>query len=111
MARTIRILVAELDDDRGGAQLVARALADAGTEVVYAGRQQSAEMIAAAAIQEAVDAIGLASVDGALATAVLDALTARGAHEVIVKRFASDEGRDAIVAWVEGDVRPRVVAR
>ena len=81
--RKIRILVAKpgLDGHDRGAKVVARALADAGYEVVYTGLHQTPEMIAAAAVQEAVDAVGLSIMSGAHMTlfpAVLDG--ARGAR-------------------------------
>ena len=59
--RKIRILIAKpgLDGHDRGAKVVARALADAGYEVVYTGLHQTPDMIAAAAVQEAVDAVGL----------------------------------------------------
>ena len=88
-ARKLRILVAKpgLDGHDRGAKVVARALADAGYEVVYTGLHQTPEMIAAAAVQEAVDAVGLSIMSGAHMTlfpAVIDALKARGAGDVIV---------------------------
>src|SRR5262249_36203625 len=81
--RKLRILVAKpgLDGHDRGAKVVARALADAGYEVVYTGLHQTPEMIAAAAVQEAVDAVGLSIMSGAHMTlfpAVIDALKARG---------------------------------
>ena len=87
--RKLRILVAKpgLDGHDRGAKVVARALADAGYEVVYTGLHQTPEMIAAAAVQEAVDAVGLSIMSGAHMTlfpAVIDALAARGAGDVVV---------------------------
>src|SRR6478736_7989260 len=87
--RKIRILVAKpgLDGHDRGAKVVARALSDAGYEVVYTGLHQTPEMIAAAALQESVDAVGLSIMSGAHMTlfpAVLDALKARGATDVVV---------------------------
>ena len=87
--RKIRILVAKpgLDGHDRGAKVVARALADAGYEVVYTGLHQTPEMIAAAAVQEAVDAVGLSIMSGAHMTlfpAVMDALRGRGAGDVVV---------------------------
>lgn len=89
MSRTIRILVAKpgLDGHDRGAKVVARALSDAGFEVVYTGLHQTPEMIAAAAVQEAVDAVGLSIMSGAHMTlfpAVIDALRERGASDVLV---------------------------
>ena len=65
--RKLRILVAKagLDGHDRGAKVVARALADAGYEVIYSGLHQTAEMIAAAAQQESVDAVGLSMMSGA----------------------------------------------
>src|SRR4026207_1321646 len=88
-SRKIRILVAKpgLDGHDRGAKVVARALADAGYEVVYTGLHQTPEMIAAAAVQEAVAAVGLSMLSGpdmTLFPAVIDALKARGAGEVTV---------------------------
>src|SRR3954454_16267211 len=87
--RKLRILVAKpgLDGHDRGAKVVARALADAGYEVVYTGLHQTPEMIAAAAVQEAVDAVGLSIMSGAhntLFPAVIEALRAQGAGDVLV---------------------------
>jgi methylmalonyl-CoA mutase, C-terminal domain len=87
--RKIRILVAKpgLDGHDRGAKVVARALADAGHEVIYTGLHQTPEMIAAAAVQEDVDAVGLSIMSGAHMTlfpAVIDALKARSAEDVLV---------------------------
>jgi len=87
--RKIRILVAKpgLDGHDRGAKVVARALADAGHEVVYTGLHQTPAMIASAAVQEAVDGVGLSIMSGAHMTlfpAVLAALKAQGAGDVIV---------------------------
>jgi methylmalonyl-CoA mutase C-terminal domain/subunit len=85
----IRILVAKpgLDGHDRGAKIVARALRDAGFEVIYTGLHQTPEMIASAAIQEDVDAVGLSIMSGAhntLFPAVIDALRAKGAGEMVV---------------------------
>ena len=87
--RKLRILVAKpgLDGHDRGAKVVARALADAGYEVVYTGLHQTPEMIAAAAVQEAVDAVGLSIMSGAHMTlfpAVIDALKERGVDDIVV---------------------------
>jgi methylmalonyl-CoA mutase C-terminal domain/subunit len=87
--RKIRILVAKpgLDGHDRGAKVVARALADAGHEVIYTGLHQTPEMIAAAAVQEDVDAVGLSIMSGAHMTlfpAVIDALKASGAGDILV---------------------------
>ena len=65
--RKIRVLVAKpgLDGHDRGAKVVARALRDAGMEVIYTGLRQTPEMIAEAALQEDVDAVGLSILSGA----------------------------------------------
>jgi methylmalonyl-CoA mutase, C-terminal domain len=65
--RKIRVLVAKpgLDGHDRGAKIIARALRDAGMEVVYTGLRQTPEMIAAAALQEDVDAVGISILSGA----------------------------------------------
>jgi methylmalonyl-CoA mutase C-terminal domain/subunit len=133
--RKLRILVAKpgLDGHDRGAKVVARALADAGYEVVYTGLHQTPDMIAAAAVQEAVDAVGLSIMSGAHMTlfpAVLEALKARGVGDVVVfgggivpkddlaklaelgvaKIFTPGTATTEIVTWVETVVRPRVEA-
>lgn len=85
----IRILVAKpgLDGHDRGAKVVARALRDAGFEVVYTGLHQTPDMIAAAAVQEDVDAVGLSIMSGAhntLFPAVIEALRKRGADDILV---------------------------
>src|SRR5262245_8612515 len=85
----IRVLVAKpgLDGHDRGAKVVPQALRDAGFEVVYTGLHQTPEMIAAAAVQEDVDAVGLSIMSGAhntLFPAVIEALRARGAGDIPV---------------------------
>jgi len=85
----LRILIAKpgLDGHDRGAKVVARALSDAGYEVIYTGLHQTPDMIAAAAVQEAVDAVGLSVMSGAHMTlfpAVLEALRTRGAGDVVI---------------------------
>jgi len=65
--RKIRVLVAKpgLDGHDRGAKIIARALRDAGMEVIYTGLRQTPEMIASAALQEDVDVIGLSILSGA----------------------------------------------
>ena len=87
--RKIRVLVAKpgLDGHDRGAKVVARALADAGHEVVYTGLHQTPSMIATAAVQEAVDGVGLSIMSGAHMTlfpAVMEALKAQGAGDIVV---------------------------
>ncbi|WP_457637208.1 cobalamin B12-binding domain-containing protein [Oceanithermus sp.] len=67
MERRIRVLIAKpgLDGHDRGAKVVARALRDAGMEVIYTGLRQTPEMIVSAALQEDVDAVGLSVLSGA----------------------------------------------
>src|SRR3982751_429186 len=88
-APKVRILVAKpgLDGHDRGAKIVARALRDAGFEVIYTGLHQTPEMIANAAVQEDVDAVGLSIMSGAhntLFPAVIEALRAKGATDVVI---------------------------
>ncbi len=89
MSTPKRILVAKpgLDGHDRGAKVVARALRDAGFEVIYSGLRQTPEQIALAAVQEDVDAVGLSSLSGAhreLFPAVIRALRAAGAGDVLI---------------------------
>lgn len=128
----LRILVAKpgLDGHDRGAKVVARALRDAGFEVVYTGLHQTPEMIATAAIQEDVDAVGLSIMSGAhntLFPAVLEALKAQGADDIPVFGggiipeadslklkaagirgvFTPGTSLEAIVEWVRTNISPR----
>jgi methylmalonyl-CoA mutase C-terminal domain/subunit len=128
----IRVIVAKagLDGHDRGAKVVARALRDAGFEVIYTGLHQTPEMIAAAAIQEDVDAVGLSIMSGAhntLFPAVIDELKKRGADDVVVfgggiipdvdfERlkaagvsgvFTPGTTLEAIIQWVRDNVSPR----
>jgi len=85
--KKIRVLVAKpgLDGHDRGAKVVARALRDAGMEVIYTGLRQTPEMIAEAALQEDVDAIGLSILSGAhmaLAPRILELLKLNGQSNV-----------------------------
>ncbi len=87
--RKIRVLVAKpgLDGHDRGAKVVARALRDAGMEVIYTGLRQTPEMIAEAALQEDVDVVGLSILSGAhmaLAPRILALLKANGQQQVRV---------------------------
>ena len=90
MSRSIRrILVAKpgLDGHDRGAKVVARALRDAGFEVIYTGLRQTPEQIAAAAIQEDVDAVGLSILSGAhnrLLPEITRLLREAGGEEILV---------------------------
>ena len=74
MERKIRVLIAKpgLDGHDRGAKIVARALRDAGMEVIYTGLHQTAEMIVETAVQEDVDVIGLSLLSGAHMTLFVD---------------------------------------
>ncbi|HQQ78176.1 MAG TPA: cobalamin B12-binding domain-containing protein [Thermoanaerobaculia bacterium] len=87
--RPIRVLVAKpgLDGHDRGAKVVARALRDAGMEVIYSGLRQTPQQIAAAAVQEDVDVVGLSILSGAhnvLVPEVLLALKERGGEGIAV---------------------------
>ena len=89
MPKPIRIVIAKpgLDGHDRGAKVVARALRDAGMEVIYTGLHQTPEQIVETAIQEDADAIGLSILSGAhmtLVPRVLDGLKAQGADDVLV---------------------------
>ncbi len=89
MAQQYRVLIGKpgLDGHDRGAKFIARALRDAGFEVVYTGIRRTAEEIAASAIQEDVAAVGLSSMSGAharLFPAVIDALKEAGAGDIPV---------------------------
>ncbi len=89
MAETYRVIVAKpgLDGHDRGAKVVARALRDAGFEVIYTGLHQTPEQIAETAIQEDADAVGLSCHSGAHMTLfprVVEQLRERGAGEILV---------------------------
>ncbi len=130
----IRIVVAKpgLDGHDRGAKVVARALRDAGFEVIYTGLHQTPEMIVNAAIQEDADAIGLSILSGAHLTLfprIMDLLRARGAPHIVVfgggiipeedipllkqsgvhELFTPGTPLETIVTWVKTHVKPRGV--
>jgi methylmalonyl-CoA mutase C-terminal domain/subunit len=87
--RTVRVVVAKpgLDGHDRGAKIVARALRDAGFEVIYTGLHQTPDQIVATAVQEDADAIGLSVLSGAhnyLFKRVLELLKEKGAEDVVV---------------------------
>ena len=87
--RRVRILIAKpgLDGHDRGAKVVARALRDAGYEVIYTGLRQTPEQIAAAAVQEDVDAVGLSILSGAhnaLLPEITRLLREQGAEDILV---------------------------
>jgi methylmalonyl-CoA mutase C-terminal domain/subunit len=87
--RKIRVLIAKpgLDGHDRGAKVIARALRDAGMEVIYTGLHQTPEMIAEAALQEDVDAVGLSILSGAhmaLFPRVMEEMRKRGLDDVLI---------------------------
>jgi methylmalonyl-CoA mutase C-terminal domain/subunit len=89
MSKKLRILIAKpgLDGHDRGAKVIARSLRDAGMEVIYTGLRQTPEMIADAALQEDVDAIGLSILSGAhlaLVPRILEILQAQGMAQLPV---------------------------
>jgi methylmalonyl-CoA mutase, C-terminal domain len=130
--RPLRILIAKpgLDGHDRGAKVIARALRDAGFEVIYTGLHQTPEMVAEAAIQEDVDAVGLSLLSGAHLTlfpAILDELRRRGGGDKIVfgggiipdedvptltaagvaKIFTPGASTQDIIEWIRAYVAPR----
>ena len=101
MERKIRVLVAKpgLDGHDRGAKVVARALRDAGMEVIYTGLHQTADMIVETAIQEDVDVIGLSLLSGAHMTLFID-----------VTKLLKDKGIDNMLV-VGGGIIPEDDAR
>ena len=89
MSRPIRLLIAKpgLDGHDRGAKVIARALRDAGMEVIYSGLRQTPEQVVAAAIQEDVDVVGLSILSGAhnvLFPEILKLLAERGGEDILV---------------------------
>ena len=128
----IKVLVAKpgLDGHDRGAKVVARALRDAGLEVVYTGIRQTPEMIAESALQEDVDLVGLSILSGAhmeLFPRVVEELKRRGLDDVILFAggiipqediarlrdlgfqaiFGPGASTNDIVEWVQANVHPR----
>ena len=131
----LRVVVAKpgLDGHDRGAKVVARALRDAGVEVVYTGLHQTPEQIVEAAIQEDADAIGLSILSGAHMTLfrkVIDLLAERDASDIVVfgggiipdadlallaemgvaKIFTPGATTQEIVQWVDTELRKRAAA-
>jgi methylmalonyl-CoA mutase, C-terminal domain len=101
---SIRVIIAKpgLDGHDRGAKVVARALRDAGVEVIYTGLHQTPEQIVAAALQEDADAIGLSVLSGAHMTQfarVLELLKERNAEDIVV--FGGGIIPDADIAELE----------
>lgn len=127
-----RILIAKpgLDGHDRGAKVIARALRDAGNEVIYSGLHQTPGQIVETAIQEDVDAIGMSVLSGAHMTLfpkVVEILTERGADDIVVFGGGIIPDRDAaalrdlglaavftpgaplaeVTEWVEANISPR----
>lgn len=136
MERKIRIMIAKpgLDGHDRGAKVVARALRDAGYEVIYTGLHQTPEMIVNAALQEDVDAIGMSILSGAhlyLFGKVLELLKAKNLDHIIVfgggiiptddvaklkemgvaEVFLPGTSLAEIVDWIEKNVVPKAKER
>ncbi|HJQ83813.1 MAG TPA: cobalamin B12-binding domain-containing protein [Candidatus Binatia bacterium] len=134
LTRPLRILIAKpgLDGHDRGAKVIARALRDAGFEVIYTGLHQTADMVAEAAIQEDVDAIGLSLLSGAHLTLfpeVIEELRRRGGGDKVVfgggiipdedvpalaaagvaKIFTPGASTQEIVDWIRAHVAPRAI--
>jgi methylmalonyl-CoA mutase, C-terminal domain len=128
--RKRRLLVCKpgLDGHDRGAKVVARALSDGGFEVIYTGLHQTPEMIAAAAVQEDVDAVGVSILSGAHLTlfpAIIKALADKGGQDITVfgggivpesdletlaeagvaKVFLPGTSTEDIITWVKDNVR------
>jgi methylmalonyl-CoA mutase, C-terminal domain len=130
--KRLRILVAKpgLDGHDRGAKIIARALRDGGFEVIYTGLHQTPEMIAEAAVQEDVDAVGLSILSGAHMTLfpeVIRLLKEKGADDVTIfgggiipdedarklaemgvkAIFTPGASTEEIIKWVGENVQPR----
>lgn len=128
----IRVLIAKpgLDGHDRGAKVVARALRDAGMEVIYTGLHQTPEMIVQSALQEDVDCIGMSILSGAHMTLfpqVMNLLKEKGAGDIVVfgggiippddlkqlqssgvsKLFLPGASTQEIVEWVRGNVQSK----
>ncbi|UCH86962.1 MAG: cobalamin B12-binding domain-containing protein [Dehalococcoidia bacterium] len=128
----LKIIIAKpgLDGHDRGAKVVARALRDAGLEVVYTGIRQTPEMVAEAALQEDVDLVGLSILSGAhmeLFPRVVEEMKKRGLDDVVLLAggiipqedipalqklgfraiFGPGASTDDVVAWVRANVTPR----
>ncbi|MDI6742364.1 MAG: cobalamin B12-binding domain-containing protein [Smithella sp.] len=129
--RTIRVMVAKpgLDGHDRGARILARCFRDAGFEVVYTGCHQTPEQIAAAAVQEDVDLVGLSCLSGAhraLFPRVVELLREKGAADITVigggiipeqdipllreagikAVFTPGASLESIVEWINSNIKP-----
>ena len=130
--RRLRLLVGKvgLDGHDRGAKIIARALRDAGFEVIYTGLHQTPEMVVATAIQEDVDAVSLSILSGAhnyLFPRVIELLREQGAPDIVVfgggivpdediatlkeagvkEIFTPGATTESVIAWVRENVPPR----
>jgi len=130
--RRLRLLVGKvgLDGHDRGAKIIARALRDAGFEVIYTGLHQTPEMVVQTAIQEDVDGVALSILSGAhnyLFPRVLELLREKGAADIVVFGggiipeediaplqeagvkgiFTPGTSTESVVAWVKSNVQPR----
>jgi methylmalonyl-CoA mutase C-terminal domain/subunit len=130
--RKIRVLVAKpgLDGHDRGAKIIARALRDAGFEVIYTGLHQTPEMVVSTAIQEDVDAVSLSILSGAhnyLFPRVIELLRERGAGDIAVfgggivpdedikalkaggvkEIFTPGATTESVISWVRANISPR----
>ncbi|MEW5807460.1 MAG: cobalamin B12-binding domain-containing protein [Acidobacteriota bacterium] len=130
--KKIRLLIGKigLDGHDRGAKIIARALRDAGFEVIYTGLHQTPEMVVQTAIQEDVDAIGLSILSGAhnhLFPSVLQLLSERGADDIklfgggiipkedipglkekgVLELFTPGASTREIIEWVKMNIQPR----
>lgn len=133
MKKKIRILIGKpgLDGHDRGAKIIARALRDAGYEVIYSGLHQTPEMIVSTAIQEDVDAIGLSILSGAhnyLFPQIIKLLQEKNAADIkvfgggiipddeilelkkagVAEIFTPGADTGDIVKWVEKNINPRI---
>jgi methylmalonyl-CoA mutase, C-terminal domain len=107
MARKIRVVIAKpgLDGHDRGAKIIARALRDAGMEVIYTGLHQTPEQIVETAIQEDADAVGISILSGAhmtLVPRILDGLRQAGADDVLIIVGGTIPGDDAEALKAQG---------
>lgn len=133
--RPIRVLVGKpgLDGHDRGAKVIARALRDAGMEVIYTGLHQTPEAIVNVAVQEDVDVVGLSLLSGAhltLVPLVIEGLNAQGAGDIVVMVggiipaddvdalkqagaqavFGPGTPTDQVVAFIQGAVKERALS-
>ncbi|MHB8467937.1 MAG: cobalamin B12-binding domain-containing protein [Acidimicrobiales bacterium] len=136
MQRPYRVVVAKpgLDGHDRGAKVIARALRDAGFEVIYTGLHQTPEQVAEVAVQEDADAVGLSLLSGAhmtLIPRILEQLRERGADDVLVvaggiipdadipglkemgvaQVFTPGTSLDSIAEWLAAELDKREAAR